>query len=680
MTANRWLHTFIILSFLAMLGYLSYNAWFQSYHFDVYPIDGGFQLYNPLRRIAAGQIPGVNDFQYFHGFGLILVHYPLFALLGKNLFASEFSRWETTMLLFNLANYGLFRAFGLSRIVACLFCMGLIYLGSTDHLDSLMYPGNSIRGVRSFLPLVGISLFTFLLSCRESWFLDKFRIEAFGAVTAAMALLFGVDQGINYIAAFSILYWVVQATRHRIKSSLLPFTGFLGLYGFLVALFTCVITLGNVPAALGMLKYNLLMVPQDQIWYFGVPPNDFIADFADFFRGNHRELVISLLVDGFLLIGVSTLLRTQRLSAIHNGQALGLLFLLIYGIFSTSVNLSYYGVVNLQILRRCDALAILILAAHCFPLLKTRLSGLKKLPESLKACAVGLVVLGLLSATYLQVQDDQTRLMAKFFQTRTHYSGVLLSDAWEQNDKLYTSLFPPERPMGQGRLWSTYAGFLEDKLGIYHPYRDYIIHALGVEDRKTYLERFTQTKPDVVTTVREDFSEYERWLQDTSWDFYESLLLNYDYLDKSFHSILWKRKPGPAWAVQAEPDRNLPFVVKDGRILLDYPETLKSFPADSILVLTLRYEAINPWEKVPILGKLPRYLVDVKSRYGFSTVSLPPKPYAGEVRFPVFVKNLSVPDLEIKVLPQLPGVGLEIRRISYHILRLTPAQYQALHP
>src|ERR1022692_5034371 len=37
--------------------------------FDGAPVNGPFQLYNPLRRIAAGQVPG-RDFVFFHGIGV----------------------------------------------------------------------------------------------------------------------------------------------------------------------------------------------------------------------------------------------------------------------------------------------------------------------------------------------------------------------------------------------------------------------------------------------------------------------------------------------------------------------------------------------------------------------------------------------------------------------------------
>src|SRR4051812_32605234 len=42
--------------------------------------DGPFQLYNWLRHIDAGQIPG-RDFHSFHGIGVPYLHYPVYRLL-----------------------------------------------------------------------------------------------------------------------------------------------------------------------------------------------------------------------------------------------------------------------------------------------------------------------------------------------------------------------------------------------------------------------------------------------------------------------------------------------------------------------------------------------------------------------------------------------------------------------
>ena len=59
--------------------------------FKSMPMNGAFQLYNPLHRLAAGGLLG-RDFDFFHGPGTLLLHYPVFALAGGDLLASELSR------------------------------------------------------------------------------------------------------------------------------------------------------------------------------------------------------------------------------------------------------------------------------------------------------------------------------------------------------------------------------------------------------------------------------------------------------------------------------------------------------------------------------------------------------------------------------------------------------------
>src|SRR4051812_1625597 len=63
----------------------------RAFHFSGPPVDGPFQLFNALRRIATGRRGG-TDFQFFHGIGVPYLHYPLFWMAGSDLFASELAR------------------------------------------------------------------------------------------------------------------------------------------------------------------------------------------------------------------------------------------------------------------------------------------------------------------------------------------------------------------------------------------------------------------------------------------------------------------------------------------------------------------------------------------------------------------------------------------------------------
>ena len=62
--------------------------------FNGSPFDGVFQTLFPLRRMDAGELPGV-DFFYFHGNGIPYLLYPIYYLInsvtGQELFASLWS-------------------------------------------------------------------------------------------------------------------------------------------------------------------------------------------------------------------------------------------------------------------------------------------------------------------------------------------------------------------------------------------------------------------------------------------------------------------------------------------------------------------------------------------------------------------------------------------------------------
>lgn len=68
--------------FISLLFTLIIYTLKKSIFFTSIPIDGAFQHINPLRRIAAGEIPG-RDFQVFHGLVISYLHYPIYFYLGK---------------------------------------------------------------------------------------------------------------------------------------------------------------------------------------------------------------------------------------------------------------------------------------------------------------------------------------------------------------------------------------------------------------------------------------------------------------------------------------------------------------------------------------------------------------------------------------------------------------------
>jgi hypothetical protein len=163
-TSVRWSATAWFLTAVA-LGFLLFRAWYRARYFDGYPADGPFQLLNALDRMNSGQLPG-RDFPLFHGLGIAFAHYPVYALLGHDLFASEFARqllsplgWISAMVLLAYAITGnRWVALYTLTLFAALSCASSIEFSSLPHLVSLIVtlifsqPGNSLMALRWSIP------------------------------------------------------------------------------------------------------------------------------------------------------------------------------------------------------------------------------------------------------------------------------------------------------------------------------------------------------------------------------------------------------------------------------------------------------------------------------------------------------------------------------------------------
>lgn len=157
---NAYFKYIVYLGLLSILGLLFMSASLDSLNhilnFNGPAANGAFQLMNPLTRLANGEVLG-RDFQFFHGSGVVLVHYPLFEIFGKGLFGAEMSRWFTSVILFFMSGLLLcFAWFGrinfqsISKSVLAFIVLFLI----TSSLTEVILPSNSLLGVRTTMPIV----------------------------------------------------------------------------------------------------------------------------------------------------------------------------------------------------------------------------------------------------------------------------------------------------------------------------------------------------------------------------------------------------------------------------------------------------------------------------------------------------------------------------------------------
>jgi len=658
-------------------GYLAQDI-YDSLQFDGFPADGPFQLFNPLRRIADGQVPGVQ-FQFFHGLGVPFLHYPIFWLFGKSIFASEMSRYLTSLFCY-LGSLWVF-AYVVARrdwrltlyFVALAICisefLNLHTLAGPG--NGLVVPGNSLLGVRSTLPIISFAL---LISRVR----PRLKAILMGACLA-LALFFGTEHGLALLASFTLISLVILASSilaghtSSVKESLnLRFflIAFISA-GFSIALIY--LTLCGFKGGVQALRYNLVEVPKDQFWYFGVPPNDFASALGDFLHTSGKGVVLILVITAWLGVTFLTVVKSARSRSLSFYQ-LTTGIMLSYAILSCS---SCLGILDSGYLAPMARVAILALLMTIF-----REGWVGRAAREIKAQSgplkIGIPVAAALALGigFVTVSMLAVKKLPQLNLVLSRRPAAQLSILWGKYLEQVTRAID-SRQAAEGKLtiWSTYAGLLEEHYKAFNPTDDYIIHALGPERRKHYLATFDAEKPEIVQTIRRSLfmqyannRNYELWLRNTSWDFYESVLRNYDILTVTDRSILWQRKAGP-WA---SPDESYDcFPAGQGSEYFDIPRQYTS-SRFGIIVVKLRYHVSNPWARMPVLGALPRFFVTFEGAAADLPVSLPP--YAKEAQFPVMFHQGTTPRLRFQTFSLMPGASYTVDEIQVKTIELTEKQ------
>jgi hypothetical protein len=617
--------------------------------FNGSPIDGPFQIFDPLRRIAAGQIPGV-DFQFYHGILIPFIHYPVFALLGKTIFASEISRQIVSIFAFVGSLYLVFFAYTRKLQAAATLSALAILLIYTARAYPLMFPSGSLTGLRSTMPLI---FFAVLL-------VDLPAIHAAAAlgVVAALAITTSTENGLAVTLAFMISA-LIFALRHKQ----------LTLSWRLAAVFIAslaaglVIVLGLLSHFRGIrsiLKYNFIDVPKDQYWLFGSAPASAPASLADLFVDPWFWVPLAVTFVLFLATLLATLLLPAR--SMTQLPPTGLAMTL-YALATFTPYLSRYNPEYAQpAIRICSIYFLLLFAHYAAPSLA------RFRPAKLAFHAVAAVLI-ICFVTYRASTFDIASLRARITELNSaHWKPSLYPD-WQTYLTQAEALMPDA---ARKTIWSEYSGLLHDHFGKFNPSTDYIIHVLGPEPREEYLRQFRQLKPDYVETLPVGgVFVWSEWLHNTFWDFYQELLLNYTRKGVTGHSAIWERKSPVSAAL-----RSAGIVAQGhlkGPLSIPLPADLHD---DQLLIVQLEYEIHNPWQWLPMIGHSPRFVVHwdgVSGPIWTPSVALPE--YRSSVRFPLVPHRGENPRLRFSVDSVLPGASIDVRQVSLSLLSLSPEDF-----
>lgn len=628
-------------------------------HFAGSSIDGPFQLYNGLRRIAAGFTPGV-DFQYFHGLGVPYVHYWLFRALGGQFHDSELARQLVSAIVFPVSAVLLYRALAGSWRRALCLTTATLALVLLFRMPALPFAVNSMIGLRSALPtLLPIALY-----------LGTRRVRVIGGgIVMGLALFVSSEQGLAVMAAFIIVSAVttIRSAARRVELLDAATTLAVGIASLIAAL----VVVGGFAGAAGALRYNFQTVPMDQYWFFGAPPNPFISSW----RALPAMLIHVPQAGAAVLVGVVVailylvrLWRAAPFAATPRQRAFALLAL--YGIISCASLLGVFvPVYALPCWRVLFAIGLLELLAWT-ERRGDATAGLSTVPRPFALGVAGLVLITFFAGG---VHRAWTRVLP-----HTVLSHIVLRDRftisgiWPQTLAVDTTIVNhiADSTHRAPVVWSTYAGWLEGRAGVFHPSFDYVIHALGPRNRQRYIDEFKQRRPDLVQTILPGYTIYEPWIENANWDLYHELLAAYAVRARTPWSVLWRPRAASDTGFSARPLGDI--AVADGADAVQMP-TVPNVDGSAVALVEVEitYSTHNPFRRLPVVGAMPRYLVGIEGAITRMPVSL--DPFVATMRFPVVAVPGQRPILRFGTFSLLPGASLHVSHVRLTALSVAPA-------
>ena len=532
--------------FAVIVALCVYNGVKGGYFADYTPVNGDFQNYNVVRRFLDGQAP-YRDFACYLGLGHLWIGSAAAFVFGaaKPVLQSSVMAFDfLSMFAFCMASViilnGVFegrnsikKSLLLTNIlVMALECKNycedsLLYqkLTISDDVREVLYrmgnTGNSARHLRGMAPVVFICVYYLVRFILRKIKAEKYSDIISCAVACGSIILYSNDYGIAtavvaVIAVAASLVFKKSSVKEKIRK-LLIFAA-VSLASFVLV--GQIATFGNFKE---YIRY-LSRVSGSQAWYYLSGKSYFLYDI---------ETDVAVLVQLALCIVYILIILIKKFDP--------------------------------YILKRCGTPLFFNLTAYAaaneYRLLSG--SGLKEVSYSFLwvtlageiVCFVAVLADKLLKNNGLKkgVAMLLTAVIVVGFGART----VDFADKIESNAaKNYYSIDGIGRIINHGEdllkideridknavVFPTYASAPDVMRKTFQPSGyDYIIHVLGDEARKEYLDSFFETSPDYVATINPALDGWEYWISNANWFFYREFYKNYtpEYASNQF--IYWKK-------------------------------------------------------------------------------------------------------------------------------------------
>ena len=512
--------------FVILLICLAVGAGFDASFFnDFFAINGDWQAYNPPRRLLAGQVP-YKDFSVYLGAGELYTVAGVLALVGNTFANSMFATNFLTFLFFELfvfacavAVFGGFRHARLPTALMVCFTMYVRTWSPDDYFVMLgTTAGNSNRMIRAGGMVLGILIIQAILHARRGVGATRSEARVFGVVTPILAgalIPWSNDMGVVFYGVLSLHYAVLYIACYSkgladVILAALKYVA-ISVAAFLVSVF--VVSLGH---PLEWFSYTM-GVASYQGWFYD--PRD--GKLVSIFDARLAPVTI-LLIAVFVLL----CLRARRKGAPRTLE--GSLLLTATTIAASCILWNYaYTIGNRNTDGLYEGIYLSTFMLGTFTLARLALDavpegGLRRV-QPLAASFVGVLAMGVVTGFY--GMSRVATLKAGHPAEYTYYEKL---DAW-LTDACGVSVAKEAEVVGDGTVWSTYAGALEVQTDQFQPSgTDYIIHVLGDEQRAQYLSSFEESDPDYVVTPSPTLSAWSAWVRNSGWWFYRLLYRDWE--------------------------------------------------------------------------------------------------------------------------------------------------------
>lgn len=658
---NLWAWLLAVASLVFLVTYCLYftlTALQAGIWMDTYAANGTFQLYNPLRRLADGQVLGY-DFPFFHGIGVVLIHFPLFELLGGNVFAAEVTKHVVSPTLFILSAFVFFYAFFRNALKA-IIATGLATIACLLYVY-IIGPGNSLMSVRSTLPILVAAAMVW--QTKRTLRIGKYKLpinDLVAVLILGVSVTTGTEHGLAAIAAYLLvrLAILLKARRQVLRGLIkVAITGMA-----IVAVIILSLTIMTLGHPISAIEYAFLEVPSDQGWYFGAAPNPTLT-----WQTLIPQLIVAPVVIIIPSIAVVAILVANLVTPLPGRYKQTFLYMFLAGLIVAIVGGlgGYYDPASQLI--PLDRLSVLMIVALAIYIVfdkarsKSRSRTVSVINWILFVISVSAIILftvnmisnTIRSAKYIQQEPVKSILeAARLDRKADDYTAA--SPSWKQALNEFLPKIPTD-----ATVWSTYTSLYDSQLGKMNPSsggEDYIIHALGEDRREQYAEDFLAYKADYVITLRPDYFPYEEWLWDRQWGVYKEIFTNYKLIAKNNSHFLWQRQANS----QEEP---LPWQSADN---IKGLEITNNDSAIALYEVELDYTT----KTMAPFSKMPRYTITIKGTdTTHSTVSLPN--YETSWKFPVALVPGESATLVSRVDSIIPS-DLNIHSLKYRRINVLP--------